>query len=318
MIEKITDNNGGIYMKRSIRTLTVTLGLCLALLTGCGSKAATTETTKVTDTTETTVAATETSTSTGEVSDTLKKLREQGYITVGSSNDAPLSYINLDTNEYTGVDGDIFKEVMKRLGVNEVKMKQIPFENLLLELNNKAIDIVVDAMYIKPARQEIARFTNVWYTEGDGLIVKTDSTIASLDDLKDKVVGAQKGTSFLDIANKWKEEGKVKDVIVMSSQAELLLAVNTDKVDACVTDSIIAGYSLTQDSSLDLKLAENYVPDSSGKIGAALRLDDIAFTAEINAVLDEMKKDGSLMKFLEAYGMNESAFVGVEDGQIVQ
>lgn len=252
------------------------------------------------------------------VSDTLKKLREQGYITIGSSNDAPLSYVDIETGEYTGIDGEIFKEIMRRLDVPEVKMKQVPFESLLIELNNRSIDIVVDAMYIKPERQEIALFTNVWYTEGDCLLVPSKSEVKTLDDLKGKVVGAQKGTFFLEIANSWKEKGLIKDVTIMGSQSELMLAVNTGKVDACVTDSIIAGYTLTQDSSLDLKLAENYIPDSAGKIGAALRLDDKAFCAELNAVLDGMKLDGSLMKYLEMYGMNESAFVGVEEGQIIQ
>lgn len=307
-------------MKKRLSLLILAMSLIITILAGCGAKEETAQSSQAT-TSEATTETTEETSSTADteaVSDTLVKLREQGYITVGSSNDAPLSYIDLDSGEYTGVDGDIFKEVMKRLGVNEVKMKQVAFESLLLELNNSSIDIVVDAMYIKPERQEIARFTNVWYTEGDGLIVKSDSAIDSLEDMKDKVVGAQKGTSFLDIANAWKEKGLVKDVIIMGSQSELMLAVNTDKIDACVTDSIIAGYSLTQESSLDLKLAENYVPDSAGKIGAALRLDDEAFCAEINAVLDAMKEDGSLMTYLEKYGMNENAMVGVEEGQTIQ
>ncbi len=306
-------------MKKYFR-LFAAVTVLIMIFTGCGSKkaantgAAVDNTASVSEDTagETTPPDSE------EVSATLKRLRDQGYITIASSNDAPLSYIDVKTNEYTGVDGEIFKDLMNRLGVPEVKMKTVAFENLLIELNNKSVDMVVDAMYIKPERQEIALFTNVWYSEGDCLLVKADSDIKSLSDLKEKTVGAQKGTAFLEIAQYWESQGLIKKLTIMGSQSELMLAVNTAKVDACVTDSIIAGYTLTQDSSLDLKLAEDYTPDSTGKIGAALRFEDKDFCAEVNAVLDQMKEDGSLMKYLEQYGMDESSFVGVEEGKTVQ
>ena len=306
-------------MKKYTRLFAI-LAVLVMLFTACGKE--TKDTGAKTGDANSSVTSDATSTSatadSENVSPTLKRLREQGYITIGSSNDAPLSYIDVKTNEYTGVDGEIFKDLMKRLGVPEVRMKTVAFENLLIELNNKSVDMVVDAMYIKPERQEIALFTNVWYSEGDCLLVKSDSDIKSLTDLKDKTVGAQKGTAFLEIAQYWESQGLIKELTIMGSQSELMLAVNTGKVDACVTDSIIAGYTLTQDSSLDLKLAEDYVSDSKGNIGAALRFEDKEFCAEVNKVLDEMKEDGSLMKYLEQYGMNESAFVGVDEGKTVQ
>lgn len=46
----------------------------------------------------------------------------------------------------------------------------------------------------------------------------------------------------------------MKDVKVFGSQSELMLAVNTGKVDACITDGMVAGYTLSQDSSLNLKI----------------------------------------------------------------
>lgn len=304
-------------MKRLIKKVLAAVAMAAILgttMVGCGSgtEPAATDTE---DTTAVTEGETSTTEEGGEVSAMLQKCRDDGYITIASSNDAPLSYIDVTTGEYTGIDGEIFKDLMNRLGVPEVKMKQVAFESMLIELNNKSVDMVVDAMYIKPERQEIAQFTNVWYTEGDCVIVKSDSTITGLDDLKDKVVGAQKGTAFLEIAQKWLAEGKIKDVIIMGAQSELMLAVNTGKVDACVTDSIIGGYSLAQDSSLDLKFAENYEPDSVGRIGAAVRFEDADFCKEINAELDKMKEDGTIMKYLEEYGMGENGFVSVEDGQ---
>lgn len=244
----------------------------------------------------------------------LNKLRDKGVLTVGSSNDAPFAYMDASSNKFSGVDADIIREIAKRLGVNKVEMKQIPFENLLIELNKGTVDMVTDAMYIKPARLDLALFTDVWYKEGEAVVVKKESSIKSKEDLKDKVVGGQKGTAFLEVAEKWVAAGKAKELKIFSNQAELMMAVNTGKIDACVTDGIVAGYTIKQDSSLDLRIVTPYEAEAAGKIGAALRFEDKDFNAEVNKTLNEMKKDGTLMKILEQYGLNQDYFVSVEDG----
>jgi len=245
---------------------------------------------------------------------TLNKLREKGVLTVGSSNDAPFAYIDASSNKFSGVDAVIITEIAKRLGINKVEMKQIPFENLLIELNNSSVDMVTDGMYIKAERLEKALFTDVWYKEGEAVVVKKDSSIKTKEDLKDKVIGGQKGTAFLEVAQKWVTEGKAKDIKIFSNQAELMMAVNTGKVDACVTDGIVAGYTIKQDSSLELRIVSPYDAEAAGKIGAALRFEDKDFNAEVSKTLNDMKKDGSLMKILQEFGLNQDYFVSIEDG----
>jgi polar amino acid transport system substrate-binding protein len=244
----------------------------------------------------------------------LNALREKGVLVVGSSNDAPFAYIDATNNQFSGIDSVIIKEVAKRLGINKVEMKQIPFENLLIELNNGTIDMVTDGMYIKAERLEKALFTDVWYKEGEAVVVKKDASIQSKNDLKDKVIGGQKGTAFLEVAQKWAAEGKVKEIKIFGSQAELMMAVNTGKIDACVTDGIVAGYTLKQDSSLNLRILSPYEAEAAGRIGAALRFEDKEFLAEVNKTLNDMKKDGTLLNILQQYGLNQDYFVAVEDG----
>jgi len=245
----------------------------------------------------------------------LNKLREKGVLTVGSSNDAPFAYVDASSNQFSGVDAIIITEIAKRLGVNKVEMKQIPFENLLIELNKGTVDMVTDGMYIKPARLELALFTDVWYKEGEAVVVKKGSSIQTKEDLKDKAIGGQKGTAFLEVAEKWVSEGKAKEIKIFSNQAELMMAVNTGKIDACVTDGIVAGYTIKQDSSLELRIVSPYDAEAAGKIGAALRFEDKDFNAEVSKTLNDMKKDGSLMKILEQFGLNKDYFVSIEDGK---
>ncbi|MEH7334858.1 ABC transporter substrate-binding protein [Neobacillus drentensis] len=283
-------------MKKFTKMFLLTL-LSLILLAGCGGEKTTNGN------------ASDSKGDSKSATSTLEKAKEKGVLVVASSNDVPFAYINKDTKKFEGIDAEIIAEVAKRLGIPKVEMKEVKFENLLLELNNKGVDMVTDGMYIKPERQKIANFTNIWYTEGEALVVLKDSTIKGLDDLKDKVVGGQKGTAFLEFAQKLQKEGKIKEVKVFNSQSELLLAVNTKKIDACITDSAVAGYSITNDKTLNLKLVSPYKAEAAGNIGAAVRKSDKDLLEAVNKELDKLKEEGFILDVLKKYGLNEDNFV---------
>jgi len=273
---------------------TLVIVSCIGLLAGCGASGAS---------------------DSSKAKDTLAAAKEKGVLTVASSNDAPFAFIDAKTNTFTGIDAEIIGEVAKRLGINKVEMKQIPFENLLIELNNNSVDMVTDGMYVKDERKKLAKFTNIWYKEGEAIVITKDSKIASKDDLKNAVLGGQKGTAFLETAQKWQQAGLVKEVKVFGSQSELMLAVNTGKIDACITDGAVAGYTLSQDSSLSLKILSPYKAEAAGMIAAAVRKNDTALADAVNEKIDEMKKDGTILKLLKKYGMNDDNFVSLEDGK---
>lgn len=245
----------------------------------------------------------------------LTKAKEKGYLLIGSSNDAPFSYTDVESKKLKGVDIEILKEICKRLGIPDLQMKVTDFSNLLVELNNKNVDMVADAMYVKDERLQIAAFTDKWYQEGEAVVIPESSTIKSKEDLKGKKIGAQPGTTFYETAQKWLNEGKIGGLEAYDNQATLMTAVNTGKVEAVVTDGIVAGYTLSSDSSLKLKLLSPYEAEASGQIGAAVRFEDKAFLEEVNSALNEMKADGTLLKILKDFGLTEDYFVGVDEGK---
>lgn len=245
----------------------------------------------------------------------LTQIKSRGKIIIGSSNDAPFSYIDANTGELSGLDIAILTEINKRLEIPETEIKVIDFSNLLVELNNGNIDMVVDAMYVRDERLQVAAFSDKWYQEGEALVVPKDSPIQSKADLVGKSVGAQPGTAFFETAQAWHDAGQIGDLVSYDNQSNLMTAVNLHKVDAVVTDGIVAGYTLAQDSSLNLRLVTPYTPEAAGQIGSAVRFGDEDFLAEVNAALNDMKEDGTLLKILTDFGLSEDYFVGVEDGK---
>lgn len=299
-------------MKKKIMSLLLSGVMCISLLAGCGQSGATSD-----SKTEAGLSEDSMDVSAGGESELLKSIKEKGYITIGSSNDAPLCYQDIETGELDGIDIKILNEACKRLGIPKVEMKVIDFSNLLVELNNKSVDMVVDAMYIKDERLDLALFSDVWYQEGEAVVVKKGSEFTTKESLVDARVGAQPGTAFYETAQKWLDEGKIKELVAYESQATLMTAVNTGKVDAAVSDGIVIAYTLAQDSNLDLELISPYEAEASGRIGSAVRFEDKAFNEEFNAVLNEMKEDGTLLQILQDFGLNEDYYVDVEDGKTV-
>lgn len=308
-------------MRKKVLAAVLSGVMLMGCLTGCGSSApASTSTEVTTDAVESSASGETTAETTGDESGEsalLQSIKEKGYITIASSNDAPLCYQDIETGELAGIDIMIFNEVCKRMGIPKIEMKVIDFSNMLVELNNNSVDMVVDAMYIKDERLDVALFTDVWYQEGEAVVVKKGSEFTTKESLANASMGAQPGTAFYETAEEWLKEGKIKELVGYENQATLMTAVNTGKVDAGVTDGIVLAYTLAQDSNLDLEMLSPYEAEASGRIGAAVRFEDKDFLEEFNEVLNGMKEDGTLLQILKDFGLNEDYYVGVEDGKTV-
>lgn len=239
-----------------------------------------------------------------EVKDRLEKIKEKGVLTIVSSNDPPFAFIDTKTNQITGIDADIMREIAKELGVNKVEMKVAPFADLFEKLNtDDSIDVAADGIYITDERKKLVAFTDPLYKQSEAIFVPKVSRINFKEDLKDAVIGVQMGAVYADLVQKWKKEGKVKDIVFFESVPELLSAIIEGKVDAGITDSIIGEY-ITSKVNLYLKILQPYTPEAPGIIGAAVRKSDVTLLNAMNKKIDDMKKDKTIKKIFEKYGLN--------------
>ncbi|NOV85400.1 polar amino acid transport system substrate-binding protein [Clostridium saccharobutylicum] len=179
------------------------------------------------------------------VEDRLQTIREKGVLTIASPNDKPFVYIDPKTNKLSGIDADIIAEIAKRLGINRIEQKEISFADLLTKLNaDDSIDLATDGIYITPEREEIVSFTQPLYRESEAVIVPKVSKINFKDDLKNAVVGAERGTKFADLIEDWKKNNLVKDVMFFEDTNKLLDAISKGEIDAGVSDSTLVKYLL--------------------------------------------------------------------------
>ena len=242
--------------------------------------------------------------------DRLEAVKEKGVITVASPlMDISYFYLDPSTNKIVGIEADIMTELAKRLGINKIETKNTTFSNLLEKLNtDDSIDIASGGIFITPERENLVAFTSPLYKASDAVVVPTFSNIHFKDDLKNAVIGVEKGTVYENLAEKWKRDSFIKDIITFENTSELLGAINSQKVDAGLVDSVIVKYSLLKDK-LPLRILQGYTPELDGNIAIAARKEDTTLLKALNEKIDEIKADGTLYSILVQNGLDRSNMI---------
>lgn len=242
--------------------------------------------------------------------DRLEIIKEKGVITVASPlMDISYFYLDPNTNKITGIEADIITELAKRLGINKIETKNTPFSNLLEKLNtDDNIDIASGGMFITSERENLAAFTQPLYKASDAVVVPTFSNIHFKNDLKNAVVGVEKGTVYENLARKWKTDNLIKDIIIFENTSELLNAINSQNIDAGLVDSVIVKYSLLKDK-IPLRILQDYTPELNGNIAIAVRKNDTTLLNALNEKINEIKGDGTLYAILVQNGLDRNNMV---------
>lgn len=219
-------------------------------------------------------------------------------------------FINPRTNEMSGIDADIVNEIARRLGIIKVEIKEVTFANLLEEFNtDDSIDIAVGGIFITPESEKLVAFTKPLYKESEAVIVPKFSKIHFMNDLKNAVIGVEKGTIFEALAKRWKENNLVKEVLIFESTTDLFNAINNGQIDAGLTDSIIVNYHLLKEKDPTLRVLRDYTPELQGVMGIAVKQNDISLLNALNKTIDEMKADRTLYAILVENGLDKGNMI---------
>ncbi|NSB14475.1 ABC transporter substrate-binding protein [Clostridium beijerinckii] len=243
--------------------------------------------------------------------DRLQLIKEKGAITVATpQNDVSYFYIDPSTKRIEGTEADIITEIGKRLGISKIETRNSPFVNLLDKLNtDDSIDIASGGIFITPEREKIVAFTQPIYKATEAVVVPTFSNINFKSDLKNAVVGVEKGTVYESMGERWKNDKIIKDIAIFENSTELLDAIYKRKIDAGLVDSVIVKYSMLKNKNIPLRILKDYTPELSGNIAIAVRKNDKTLLNALNEKIKEMKADGTLYAILVENGLDKNNMI---------
>ncbi|WP_158814691.1 ABC transporter substrate-binding protein [Methylocapsa sp. S129] len=248
--------------------------------------------------------------------DLLSTARSKHEITIGTSNDAPLSFIDSKDNSATGVLPDVLRAALAKMGVKtEVRVVAMPFSSLIPALTSGRIDMIGDAMYATAARKQIIDFTEISFYNPESLDVAKGNPgkLHSLADLCGKIAGTYEGTTYIDMLRKASAAcpaGKTIDVRQYPTIQNVFADLSAGRLDAAVVDSTLSAYALKENLSLSFELVADYKPEdkqgSGCAFGVAKGSED--FLKSFNETYSAMLADGSAAKLFTKWGLTPTAF----------
>lgn len=203
-----------------------------------------------------------------------------------------------ESGDYAGFDIDLAKEVCKRNNWTFVVQPIINWDSKEVELNSGEIDCIWGAFTINN-RENNYTWTEPYFNNSEVFVVKSDSNISSIDDLKGKTVEVQVESSGLDaLKGQNKSIGdsfKIQEVHDINTG---FMDLESGACDAVLVDSGIANNKLTQKQNT-FKLLDT--PLSYDSYGIGFKKGNTELRDQVQKTLNEMFKDGTVDKIAQNY-----------------
>ncbi len=230
----------------------------------------------------------------------LEKVLGEGKLVVATSPDyAPYEFMDLTktgTDAIVGADIELAKYLAEKLGVT-LELAAMDFDTLLAAVGQASCDLVLAGMVPKAEREGTMSFTDVYYNDGDQVVVilgKNADTYKSLADFKGKAVAGQNGTLQAELVTTQLPDAKLE---LITAIPNAIMMLQSGKVAGVALASVVADQYVKNYPEL-LICAEKFAYESLGVAGAVPK-GEAEFIAKINEILAEVAEQGLYYKWIE-------------------
>ena len=247
--------------------------------------------------------------------DTLKKAKESGTITMGVRESSGVLSYTLGGSKYVGYHIAIceraIENVEKAIGRKlTVKYQPVTSQNRIPLVQNGTVDLECGSTTNNLARQKDVSFANTTFVEEVRMLVKADSGIRSIADLKGKTVATTTGTTSVQTLRKNKRaEGMDFKEVFGKDHSDSFLLVESGRADAFVMDgSLLAGLRARSKNPAEFKIVGEAL--SVEPIAIMVRKDDDGLRKIINQTIADMTKSGEIYKLYDKWFMQPTPPTG--------
>ena len=267
--------------------LTLVMVLSLAACGGDSSDTAeeTTDDTQAEETTDT------------ESTDAAFTTVEEGKLIMSTNAAFPPYEMTDDTGAVVGIDADIAAAIAEKLGL-ELQIDDMDFDSALLAVQQGKSDMVMAGVSVTEDRLLVMDFTDSYATGVQVVIVKEGSDV-TLDNLGEKMIGTQRGTTGNIYASDTPENGGYGEdhVVAYDNGITAVQALMNGQVDCVIIDNGPAQEFVNANAGLTI-LETPWVEES---YAIGLNKENTALGEAINAALNELIADGTVQSIIDSY-----------------
>lgn len=269
---------------KKLGVILLTITMAISLFTGCSGK-------NTSDNSIETGSNTESSVGANNSDGSLARVKDAGKFVIGLNDAYPPMEFRDENNNIVGFDIDLGNEIAKKLGV-KLEIVTTDFNGILLALQSKKFDAIISGMSITDERKKAIAFSEPYVMGGQVIAVKSgNNSIKTLNDLKGKTIGCQLGTTGQNAAEK-----NLKDIKELKKYQDITQAfseLSVGRIDAVIMDAQVGGYYISKKPGEFVVLDEAV---NEEPMGIGYRKEDKELRDEVQKILDELKKDGTLSK----------------------
>ena len=222
------------------------------------------------------------------------------FIVGFNSHFPPFGYKD-DNGNFTGFDLELAQEVCKRNNWTFVPQPIIDWNSKEYELNSNEIDCIWSEFTIN-GRENDYTWSDPYFNNTKVVIVKSDSNINTLADLKGKTIEVQDGSSILKTLENQNKTLKdsFKQINTVDGYDSALMDLDSGVCDAVIADYGLASYKVvSQFKDKNFKLLNESV--SNEQYGVGFKKGNTELRDQVQKTLDEMFKDGTVDKIAQKY-----------------
>lgn len=232
----------------------------------------------------------------------LAYIQDKGTLIVGITDFEPMDYKEDGSDEWTGFDAELARLVGKELGVT-VEFQEINWKMKETELSSKTIDCIWNGLTWDEERAENMSLTDYYMLNRQVLVVATKNAdkYTSVESLAGANVAAESGSAGESVIT---ESLTNSTYIEKDAQIDVLTELIMGTVDAGVIDYVMANYLINKEGSsfADLTIVENALTTQDEYYSIAFRKGSDV-TAKVNAILKDLKADGTVDTLAKKYGL---------------
>jgi len=190
------------------------------------------------------------------------------------------------SGEFVGFEIDLAKEIGARLG-KSVEIVNIPFNGLFSAVQSGRIDIALSSITITDKRLRSVSFAQPYYDSAQSLTVLSRSDAAGLDDMKDKIIGVDTGST----GDMWTTSNQSNygyaEIRRYEGLAPAMLDLQTGRIDGYISDIPSLEYFIKDKPFF--KIIERI---DTGERYSMMFARGSALAVEANDVISELKQEG--------------------------
>lgn len=222
---------------------------------------------------------------------------EEGKLIMSTNAAFPPYEMTDDAGNCIGIDVEVAQAIAEKLGL-ELVIDNMEFTAALEAAQNGKADMVMAGVTVNEDRLAVMDFSNSYATGVQVVIVKEGSDV-TMDNLGEKMIGTQMGTTGFIYASDTPENGGYGEdhVIAYDNGITAVQALMNGQIDAVIIDNAPAQSFVEANPGLTILEGEWTVEDYA--IG--FQKGNAELIEAVNGALAELIADGTVQKIIDKY-----------------